>query len=295
MAICRPVGLVSEFLENPLGLETTEPRLSWHLEDPRQGACQTAYRIAAASSAEKLMAGECDLWDTGRVESSNTLDISWGSDALGAKASSLRHRGQDARAPSPLRPRDSVFWRVMVWDKDGKPSPWSETAHFEIGPFGKGDITALWIGARKPRTRAGMSAPMFRKAFRLAAKPIRARLHASALGDLEMSVNGRPASEDLFVPGWTDYRQRVPLVTWDVTALLRKGENVLGAMLGDGWFAGTMVWPDHRNHYGPSTAFLAQLEVELADETRQTIVSDKSWLYTENSPVRSSDHYNGET
>ena len=295
MAICRPVGLVSEFLENPLGLETTEPRLSWHLEDPRQGARQTAYRIAAASSAEKLMAGECDLWDTGRVESSNTLDISWGSDALGAQASSLRHRGQDARAPSPLRPRDSVFWRVMVWDKDGKPSPWSETAHFEIGPFGKGDITALWIGARKPRTRAGMSAPMFRKAFRLAAKPIRARLHASALGDLEMSVNGRPASEDLFVPGWTDYRKRVPLVTWDVTALLRKGENVLGAMLGDGWFAGTMVWPDHRNHYGPSTAFLAQLEVELADGTRQTIVSDKSWLYTENSPVRSSDHYNGET
>ena len=306
MSICKPVGLVVEFLENPLGLETTEPRLSWRLEDPRDGARQTAYRIAAASSAEKLMAGECDLWDTGRVESDETLDVVWG--AGRPEVGHYRKRvlppalratplpeGGFSHAARPLRSRDSVFWRVMVWDKDGRPSPWSETAHFEIGPFGKGDIAALWIGARKPRNKPGMPAPMFRKAFRLDAKPARARLHVSAFGDLEMSVNGRPASEDLFVPGWTDYRRRVPLVTWDVTALLREGENVLGAMLGDGWFAGTMVWPDHRNHYGPSTAFLAQLEVELADGTQQTIVSDTSWRYTENGPIRSSDHYNGET
>ena len=275
MKRCIPIGLVCEFLENPLGLETRTPRLSWRLDDPRPGACQTAYRLVAASSAAKLAEGKYDLWDTGRVTSADTLDIPY--------------------AGKALSPRDAVFWRVMVWDKDGTPSPWSDAATFEIGLFGRGCVTALWIGARKPRTRPGMPAPMFRKAFSLDGEPVRARLHVSAFGDLEMSVNGRPASEDLFVPGWTDYRKRVQLVTWDVTALLRKGENVLGAMLGDGWFAGTMVWPDHRNHYGPSTAFLAQLEVEFSDGTSQTIVTDTSWRFTEDSPVRSSDHYNGET
>ena len=275
MNCCKPVGLVTEFLKNPIGLETTSPRLSWRIEDARKGARQTAYRIVAASSAGKLESEEYDLWDTGRVESDNTLEIPY--------------------AGKTLRPRNTVFWRVMVWDKDNLPSLWSDTVTFEIGLFGKGCVTALWIGARKPRTRPGMPAPMFRKSFDLAGEPIRARLHVSAFGDLEMSVNGRPASEDIFVPGWTDYRKRVQLVTWDVTARLHKGENVLGAMLGDGWFAGTMVWPDHRNHYGPCTAFLAQLEVEFADGERQTIVTDTSWRYTEDSPVRSSDHYNGET
>ena len=272
---CIPVGLVCEFRENPLGLETRTPRLSWRLDDARMGARQTAYRLVAASSAANLEAGKYDLWDTGRVASANTLDIPY--------------------AGRALRPRDAVFWRVMVWDKDGVPSPWSAAATFEIGLFGKGCVTALWIGAKRPRTRPGMPAPMFRKAFSLDSEPVRARLHVSAFGDLELSVNGQPASEDLFVPGWTDYRKRVPLVTWDVTPLLRQGENVLGAMLGDGWFAGTMVWPDHRNHYGPSTAFLAQLEVEFADGTRQTVVTDTSWRYTEDAPVRASDHYNGET
>ena len=308
---CRAVGLACEFLENPLGLETRTPRLSWRLEDPRNGARQTAFRIAAASSAEKLAAGDHDLWDTGKVESSETLDIAWGSSQRGGglqtavsgrrtgvrlpPARSGRRTGVRLPPAKALRPRSSVFWRVMVWDKDGAASPWSETAHFEIGLFGRGCVTAEWIGAKKPRTKPGMPAPMFRKAFLLGAEPVRARLHVSAFGDLEMSVNGKPASGDLFVPGWTDYRKRVPLVTWDVTALLHEGENVLGAMLGDGWFAGTQVWPDHRNHYGPSTAFLAQLEVELADGSRATVVTDTSWRCTEDGPVRASDHYNGET
>ena len=271
---CKAVGLVCEYLVNPLGLETQTPRLSWHLEDSRLDAKQTAYRLVAASSAAKLAAGKHDLWDTDRVASADTLDIVY--------------------AGKRLKSRSAVFWRIMVWDKDGVASDWSETATFEIGLFGKGDVTAQWIGAAKPRTKTGMPVPMFRKAFKLAAEPVKARLHASAFGDLELSVNGQPASADLFAPGWTDYRKHVELVTYDVTALLHQGENVLGAMLGEGWYAGRLAWGKGRNKYGPSPAFLAQLEVEFADGTHQTIVSDTSWKYTENGPIRSSDHYNGE-
>ena len=271
---CKAVGLVCEFLTNPLGLETTTPRLSWRLEDSRLDAKQTAYRLVASSSAEKLAAEKYNLWDTGRVASAETLDIVY--------------------AGKKLRSRSAVFWRVMVWDKDGAASPWSETATFEIGLFGKGDLVAKWIGAKKPRTKGGQPVPMFRKAFALAQKPVKARLHASAFGDLELSVNGQIASADLFAPGWTDYRKHVELVTYDVTPLLHQGENVLGALLGEGWFAGFLVWKGHRNHYGASPAFLAQLEVEFADGSRQIVVTDTSWKYTENGPVRSSDHYMGE-
>ena len=295
---CLPVGLVAEFLENPICLENRTPRLSWRLDDSRTGARQTAYRIVAASSAAKLEAGAHDLWDTGKVASENSLDIVWGAIQGGGGLSSAvgrREGGLETASPLPLRSRSSVFWRVMVWDKDGNPSPWSAAAHFEIGPFAPGDIAASWIGSARPRDKAGLPVPMFRKAFTLAAAPVKARLYATAFGDLAMSVNGRPASADLFVPGWTDYRRRVPLVAWDVAPLLRAGENVLGAMLADGWFAGTMVWPDHRCHYGNRTAFLAQLEVEFADGTSHVVVSDDSWRYTERGPVRDADHYNGET
>ncbi len=303
MSPCKPVGLVTEFLKNPLCLETTEPRLSWRIEDTRNGACQTAYRIVAASSVDKLESGNYDSWDSGCVESDNTLDIVFrrGQDARaprdfrGQDARAPRDfRGQDARAPRELRSRDCVFWRVMVWDKDGKPSPWSETARFEIGPFGKGDITASWIGSDTPRDKPDLPVPMFRKAFRLAAAPVKARLYVSALGIADFSLNGHPAGEDRFTPGWTDYRKRVPLVAWDVTPHLHEGENVIGAMLADGWYAGYLDYHGKRNHYGTRTALLAQLEVEMPDGSRETVVTDATWRYTEGGPVRSADFYRGE-
>ncbi len=109
---CLPVGLVAEFLENPICLETRTPRLSWRLDDSRTGARQTAYRIAAASSEAKLESEDYDLWDTGNVESDNTLDIQWG--AAARTKCSPHLRGRAARAPRQLRSRSSVFWRVMV-------------------------------------------------------------------------------------------------------------------------------------------------------------------------------------
>ena len=116
---CRAVGLVCEFLTNPLGLETKTPRLSWRLEDSRLDAKQTAYRLVASSSADKLAAETYDLWDTGRTDSAETLDIVY--------------------AGKKLKSRSAAFWRVMVWDKDGAASAWSDAATFEIGLFGKGD------------------------------------------------------------------------------------------------------------------------------------------------------------
>lgn len=294
----KPIALRTEFLECPMGLDTKTPRLSWRLDDPRIGACQKAYRIVAATSETKLTNEKYDLWDTGRIAGSGTLDIPY--------------------AGKELMSRSAVYWRIQYWDFENKVSEWSDPALFEIGLFGKGDLKAKWIGPKEDRRQGGIptkpdekvphivnadrdvkngpgtASPMLRKAFRLA-KPIRkARLHASALGTLELFVNGAPASGDVMAPGWTDTHKRIELVTYDVTSLLQNGDNVLAAQLGDGWYAGYLAWGGSRCFGGDHIGLLAQLEIEFEDGTRQTIASDKSWKLTLEGPVRFSDHYNGE-
>ena len=188
---CIPVGLVAEFLENPICLENRTPRLSWRLDDARAGARQTAYRIAAASSAARLEAGDHDLWDTGRVMSAETLDI--------------RYAGK--RLPS----RSSVFWRVMVWDKDGNPSPWSAAAHFEIGPFAPGDIAASWIGSARPRDKAGLPVPMFRKA-----KKPQSSVFMAASGRFRKTAESAKSLYNITVApltGWSVLQSRTTPVT----------------------------------------------------------------------------------
>lgn len=296
----KPIFLKTEFLDRPLGLASKTPRLSWRLEDPRIGACQKAYRIVASSSAEKLAAGVYDLWDTGRVSGASTLDIPY--------------------AGKALKSRSAVHWRVQSWDLENRVSDWSEPALFEIGLFGKGDVTAKWIGPKEDRRQGGKptkpseggvphikganmdtapergtASPMLRKAFRLT-KPVRkARLHASALGSMELFVNGAAASADVMAPGWTDTHKRIELVTYDVTPLLREGENVVAAQLGDGWYAGYLAWGGSRCFGGDHIGLLAQLEIEFTDGTRQTVATDTSWKLSLEGPVRFSDHYNGET
>ena len=108
-------------------------------------------------------------------------------------------------------------------------------------------------------------------------KPIaRARLYATALGVYEASINGRRVSDDLLAPGWTDYRKRVMVQTYEVTALIHPGSNAVGAVLGDGWYAGRLGWVGWAQ-YGTRPAFNAQLEITYADGTRDVIATDDSW------------------
>jgi len=120
-------------------------------------------------------------------------------------------------------------------------------------------------------------APFFRKAFSLAQPVKRAVLFASALGVYELHLNGKPVDTDVLSPGWTDYHKRVHYIGYDVTKQLKRGENVLGAILGDGWYAGYLAFTGRRHYYGENTRFLAQLEVEFKDGTKQIIETDGTW------------------
>ena len=158
-----------------------------------------------------------------------------------------------------------------------------EIAKLGEGPWGNAFSGELPLG----------QVPHLRKIAKLD-KPIKqARLYASALGVYEFYFNGQRVGHDIFNPSWTDYKKRVQYHTYDITSLLQIGDNALGLVLGDGWYAGYVgLGGPHR--YGPQALALAQVEVEFTDGSKQTIATDASWKAA-HGPLLQSDMLMGET
>ena len=153
---------------------------------------------------------------------------------------------------------------------------------------------ATWIGSHivgGPRSSA--AAPFFRKPFVISQPVVRATLSITALGVFECEINGRRVGDEVFAPGWTDYRKRVLYRTYDVADLLRGQENVLGVILGDGWFCG-YLGPKDRQFYGDRPRMLCQLEMVFEDGTTATVASDPTWK-TSTGPILESDFLQGES
>lgn len=154
--------------------------------------------------------------------------------------------------------------------------------------------SARWICSSAcggPRTSA--PAPYFRKAFHLDAPVKSAVLHISALGLYDAELNGKAAHEDTFAPGWTDYRKRVQFRSYEIAGLLQEGENVIGVILGDGWYCGKVAWWNRQN-YGDRPKLLAALEVELTNGAKLLINTDDSWKSC-TGPILENDLVMGET
>jgi len=250
------INLISEYRLNPLGIDVIVPRLGWQMQSDQRGARQTAYRILAANDPQSLREGKADLWDSGKIESDQSIHVPYAGQALSS--------------------RQRVYWQVTVWDENGEALN-SDVAWFEIGLLERNDWKAEWIGSGLtggPRTT--IPAPFLRKSFQLDDAIKTARLYVTALGLHECSINGQPVSKDVFAPGWTDYNNRVLYQVYDVTHLLSEGANVIGAILGDGWAVGHIGW-HHRQTYFDQPRLLAQLEITLADDRVLTIGTDDSW------------------
>ncbi|MEI2724343.1 MAG: alpha-L-rhamnosidase N-terminal domain-containing protein [Verrucomicrobiota bacterium] len=279
-----PTGLKCEDRMNPLGVDAGPPRLSWILESQRRGEVQTAWQVLAASTAAKLARNQGDLWDSGKTPSADSLGVVYG--------------GQ------PLRSGQRVFWKVRVWDAAGRPSEYGPPAWFEMALLSPGDWKALWI----QRTSAGPipetqrfedhPAPLFRKEFSLDKKVARARAYVSGLGYYELRLNGEKVGDHILDPGWTSYAKRVLYSTYDVTAQLRRGQNAVGLMLGNGWFdpLPLRMWGRFNLRdiltVGEPRA-IVQLFVEFTDGTSQAIVTDETWRVS-NGPILRNSVYLGE-
>jgi alpha-L-rhamnosidase len=266
----RPVGLRCAHLENPLGVAADRVRFGWRLTGD---GLQRAYQIQVTPNGGGWLSHVPPSWDSGQAESGESADVPY--------------------AGPPLTPGGRYEWRVRAWDSAGIASAWSDPASFEVelGPDG---WAASWIGlgpAREdftPPSQAGRPdpvlnalrpAPFLRRSFTVAGPVAAARLRITALGLYEARLNGHRVGDAHLAPGWTDYGQRVLYQSYDVTRLLREGENTLGAILGDGWYCGFVGFDAKRagSHYGAAPELLAQLDITLADGTALRVVTDEQW------------------
>ncbi|WP_198152637.1 family 78 glycoside hydrolase catalytic domain [Tsuneonella dongtanensis] len=189
---------------------------------------------------------------------------------------------------------DQVFWHVALRENDGR-ELFSEEGSFEIGLLDRSDWSAVCVGLPAPVHAHDdyRPCPHLRRIFSLGGAVKRARLHITSAGLAEPWLNGQRVSDRLFRPGWTDYRKRLLVDTYDVTDLLVPGENCLGAILGEGWFAGAIGFEGRRNVYGKQTGLLAQLEACLENGEIVCIVTDSEWT-GRFGPILASDRYSGE-
>lgn len=247
-----------EYRRNPIGVESPQPRLSWILESKDRNVLQSAYRILVATDPESLEKDQGDLWDSGKVTSDEMAQIAYGG--------------------KPLDSSRQCFWKVRVWDANGTASAWSKPANWTMGLLDPTDWQAHWIGFSTPEDADGMKpASFFRKSFTIS-KPIhRAIVFASALGAYELHLNGKPIDSDALSPGWTDFHERVHYFGYDVTTQLHRGQNALGAILGDGWYAGYIAFTGKRHLYGADPRLIAQLQIQYQDGTREIIGTDSTW------------------
>jgi alpha-L-rhamnosidase len=273
-----------EYRSNPLGIDEARPRLGWILRSERRNEAQAAYQVIVASSEAALARDRGDLWDSGKVASNESVHVVYGG--------------------APLRSRAACHWKVRVWDREGRASPWSAPARWEMALLDQTDWTAAWVNDGKPTPTSDEAfyrddpAPLFRHEFTLAAPVTRARLYVTGLGYYEAFVNGTRVGDQVLDPGWTMYGKRVFYSTYDITLALRPGRNCLGAMLGNGWYnpLPLRMWGNLnlRQHLAIGRPrLIAQLEIEMADGSRQSIVSDPSWRVADG-PIVSNNVYLGE-
>ena len=253
-----------EYAIDPLGIDVPQPRFGWVLASEQRGQMQSAYQVLIASSAEKLQADTGDKWDSGKVDSDESVHVPYGGAALSSG--------------------EACWWKVRVWDADGAVSRYSEPATFEMGLLQRSDWEGEWIGAD-----ASISAPLLRKEFTIAKELTRARVYISGLGWHELYLNGEKVGDHVLDPATTDYAKQVLYVTHDVTDLLREGANAVGGMLGNGWFS-EPEW----EAYGDSPRLLVQMTLEYADGDTESLATDGTWKVA-SGPIVRNDLFGGET
>lgn len=256
-----------EYKKNPIGIDVMRPRLSWKLKSEERNIMQTSYEIQVSVNKDFSYL----LWNSNKVQSNNSIHIEYGGSAL---KSNTRY-----------------FYRVKVWDNNGSESDWSETSFWETAFIDSSEWRGEFIGAEAPAEET--VSPMLRKSFELSSKVKEARIYATSLGLYELYLNGVRVSDWLFTPGWTSYNNRLQYQTYDVTALVRQGQNAVGAILGNGWYKGDLAWKNQRNTYGCERALLMELHVCYENGKREVICSDESWR-SASSPILMSEIYHGE-
>jgi alpha-L-rhamnosidase len=267
-------------LSNPVGIDVRNPRLSWEISGTERGIKQTASQILVASSPEKLAGNEGDLWDSGKTTSAQSVQVKY--------------------SGKPLKSRAKCYWKVRIWTENGE-SNWSDPAYWSMGLLNYGDWNGRWIGFDRafPWDRedkfSRLSARYFRKEFSADKEIKHATAYIIGLGLYELYINGQKIGDQVLAPTPTDYSKNVKYNVFDVTNTVKKGENSIGAILGNGRFY--TMRQDEKPYKIKTFGYpkmLFQLEIEYTDGSKNIVKTDDTWKGTPDGPIRTNNEYDGE-
>ncbi len=286
--------LLCEYAESPIDMDLKQPRVSWVMETTERGQAQSAFQIQLATTENLIVSGKPDMWDTGRLESSKTLHHTYAGIALESNT--------------------TYYWQVTVWDKDNK-SITSDIASFTTTLLNESDWSAEWIGAgpeNEPRSEKGFfmhrdeqytledtvvhngRSVLLRNELTCEKAIETARVFVTGLGFYELYINGDRVGDRVMAPAKTNYRKEVLYDTYDVTSMLKKGDNAVGMHLGNGWFNPYKAWwQDYRMQWFGAKRALLQMHIQYTDGTDKVFVTDKNWK-TSPGPITFNCIYDGE-
>lgn len=250
----RPVDLQSDHLQNPVGIDNPA-RLSWRMDDGRPDAVQTSWRILVDQDSLNVVQNQGSMWDSGTNASRDRL---------------VTYAGKE------LAPFTKYYWKVVCGDLNGELAD-SQVHSFETGMMGMHRWQGSWIGDGKDIHHE--PAPYFRKEFKAGKEIKSARVYLAAAGLYELCINGEKVGNHRLDPLYTRFDRRNLYVTYDVTSLLRNGDNAIGVLLGNGWYnhQSKAVWDFDRAVWRNRPTFCMDLRITYADGTVETIPTDLSW------------------
>lgn len=282
------------YSENSIHIFNPNPRFTWVVGTDAPGKSQSAWRILVARDDTSLSSNKNLLWDSGKILSDQTMHIVYAGD--------------------PLQSNQSYYWKVMIWDELGTVYE-SPVSRFATTLLHATDWQAKWIGANAAgepvpakgffmdkNEESGLSdtvhhqgrSVLLRKNFKVTGKVKSAKLFITGLGFYEAEINGLKVGEDVLSPSKTPYHKHIHFDTYDVSSILKNGENAIGIHLGNGWYNPYKKWwKEYRMQWFGHNKALAQLHVRYDDGKEEIVISDESWK-TAPGPVLYNCVYDGE-
>ncbi|MEO6706771.1 MAG: family 78 glycoside hydrolase catalytic domain, partial [Ginsengibacter sp.] len=283
--------LQCQYMEKPLGVEIRNPQLSWKIISSRRNVMQSAFRVLVADDKSLLQQNVGNIWDSKKVTSGQSIQVVY--------------NGKN------LQSGKEYYWKVMVWDNQNVASGWSKPSTWQMGLLDMKDWKgAQWIAYAKlpdslrivpgihglgdPKLGPGRNMlPLFRKEFVVNKTVRKATAFIAGLGHFDLKLNGKKVGDHFLDAGWTQYSKNALYVTFDITDQLKKGANVIGVMLGNGFYY------TPRERYRKITIaygypkMICRVAVEYSDGSLENIVSDNSWK-ADRGPITFSSIYGGE-
>lgn len=257
------VNLRCEYLKNPLGIDSRNPRFTWQLVSKDNGVLQAKYQLYVGTNPVAISQHKSNVWNSGMVTSTANLAVFLGGE---------------------LRAFTEYYWAVKVQDEKGSWSLLSKVAKFETGIMEQQNWKGNWISDTHDFNVK--AAPYFRKEFLLKKKVKSARAYIAVAGLYELTLNGQKVGNHRLDPMYTRFDRRNLYVTYDITEHLNSGENAVGVLLGNGWYnhQSTAVWYFDKAPWRARPKFCMDIRIIYEDGSQEIICSGADWK-TSLSPI----------